>query len=70
VKILDEEVVTRCHVEFDEEETILLKLVGFLPPHAEPRARLWPTSAEITQTEVLLKQLRSTKVPGTGGVPR
>lgn len=47
MKIVAEETVTRFHVEFDEEETLLLKLVGFLPPDAEPRARSWSTHAEI-----------------------
>ncbi len=54
MKILAEEIVTRYHVEFDEEETLLLKLVGFLPPYAEPRARLWSTQAEIDETKRIL----------------
>ncbi len=61
MKILEEEVVTRFHVEFDEEETILLKLVGFLPPHAEIRARLWSTKAEITEMKAMLKHPRGAK---------
>jgi hypothetical protein len=54
VKILAEETVVRYHVEFDEEETVILKLIGFLPPYAEPRARLWSTKAEIDETTKLL----------------
>jgi hypothetical protein len=58
---LEEEVVTRFHVEFDEAETILLKLVGFLPPHAEARARLWSTEAEIAEMKVTLERLSGAK---------
>jgi hypothetical protein len=62
MKILAEETVVRYHVEFDEEETVILKLIGFLPPYAEPRARLWSTQAEIDDTNKLIanaKDLRS-----------
>jgi hypothetical protein len=54
MKILAEETVVRYHIEFDEKETILLKAVGFLPPYAEPRARLWSTQAEIDETKKIL----------------
>jgi hypothetical protein len=58
MKILDEETVTRYHVEYDEEETIILKTIGFLPPYAEPRARLWSTKAEIDDTATMLAKVR------------
>lgn len=58
MKILAEETVVRYHVEFDEEETILLKSVGFLPPYAEPRARLWSTKVEIEETNRVLAQAK------------
>lgn len=54
MKILDEEIVVRYHVEFDEKETLALKAIGWLPPHAEPRARLWSTKTEIEATKELL----------------
>lgn len=58
MKILDEETVVRYHVEYDEEETVMLKLIGWLPPYAEPRARLWSTQAEIDETEKLLAKAK------------
>lgn len=58
MKILDEETVVRYHVEYDEEETIILKTIGFLPPYAEPRARLWSTKAEIDSTDAMLAKVR------------
>lgn len=58
MKILAEETVVRYHVEFDEEETLLLKRVGFLPPYAEPRARLWSTAAELDETKTMLARAR------------
>jgi hypothetical protein len=58
VKILAEETVTRYHVEFDEEETLILKSVGFLPPYAEPRARLWSTQEDIDKTMMGLTQAK------------
>ena len=58
MKILAEETVVRYHVEFDEKETLVLKLIGWLPPHAEPRARLWSTKAEIEETEKLLAKAK------------
>ncbi len=58
MKILDEETVVRYHVEYDEEETVLLKLIGWLPPYAEPRARLWSTQVEIDETAKLLTQAK------------
>ena len=61
MKILAEETVVRFHVEFDEEETLILKLIGFLPPYAEPRARLWSTKAEIDDTAELLTKAKEGK---------
>ena len=58
MKILDEETVVRYHVEYDEEETVMLKLIGWLPPYAEPRARLWSTQTEIDETEKLLAKAK------------
>lgn len=58
MKILDEETVVRYHVEYDEEETVLLKLIGWLPPYAEARARLWSTQTEIDETSKLLTQAK------------
>jgi hypothetical protein len=58
VKILAEETVTRYHVEFDEEETRILKLVGFLPPYAWPRAQLWSTQAEVDETKLVLTRAK------------
>ena len=58
MKILAEETVIRYHVEFDEEETALLKRIGFLPPYAAPRARLWWTSAEIEEGKAVLAQAK------------
>ena len=55
MKILAEETVVRYHVEFNEEETALLKAIGFLSPsYAETRARLWSTDAELEETKMLL----------------
>lgn len=54
MKILEEELVVRYRVEYDEQETVLLKRLGFLPLHAEPRARLWSTHAEVEATNKLL----------------
>ena len=59
MKILAEETVIRCHVEFDEEETALLKRIGFLPPYAEPRARLWSTVAELEVTKEALAKVKA-----------
>ena len=61
MKILAEETVVRFHVEFDEEETLALKSIGFLPPYAESRARLWSTQAELDETQVALTQARSAR---------
>lgn len=58
MKILAEETVVRYHVEFDEEETKLLKIVGFLPPYAEPCARLWSTTDEIEETKAMLTKAK------------
>lgn len=63
--ILAEKTVVQYHVEFDEEETALLKSVGFLPPYAEPRARLWSTQEDIDRTMMVLthaKQLCTERV--------
>lgn len=61
MKILAEEFVARYHVEFDEEETILLKSIGFLPTYAEPCARLWSTKNEIEDTNELIAKARESK---------
>lgn len=58
MKILAEEIVVRYHVEFDEEETTLLRAIGWVPPHGEPCARLWSTKAEITEWNAVLAQAR------------
>jgi len=58
MKILAEETVVRHYVEFDEDETIALKRIGFLPPYAEPRARLWSTAAELEETKVALARVK------------
>ena len=58
MKILSEETVIRYHVEFDEAETVLLKRIGFLPPYAEPRARLWSTAAELEETKAMLAKAK------------
>jgi hypothetical protein len=68
VKILAEERIRRYHVEYDEAETVLLKRIGFLPPYAEPQARLWLTHAEIEETKVMLA--RRPRAPGTATEPR
>ena len=59
MKILAEETVVRYHVEYDEQETLLLKRIGFLPPYAEPRARLWSTQAEIDDTRGMLAKAKA-----------
>jgi hypothetical protein len=58
MKIIAKEEAIRYHVEFDEEETALFKSVGFLPPHAEPRARLWLTEADMDKTLAMLTQAK------------
>lgn len=58
MKILEEEIVVRYHVEYDEEETVLLKSIGFLPPYAEPRARLWSTKAEVEETNKMIAKAK------------
>lgn len=58
MKILAEETVVRYHVEFDEEETVALQRIGFLPPYAEPRARLWSTAVELEETKVALARVK------------
>lgn len=59
MKILAEETVVRYHIEYDEQETLLLKRVGFLPPYAEQRARLWSTQAEIDDARVMLAKAKA-----------
>ena len=54
MKIIEEEIVTRYHVEYDAEETRLLKSIGFLPPYAKSPARLWSTKAEIEDTNEMI----------------
>ena len=61
MKIIDQETVVRYHVEFDEEETLILKSIGFLPPYAEPRARLWSTQAEIDDTNELIARAKEAR---------
>lgn len=56
MRVLAEETVVRYHVEYDEAETLVLKRIGFLPPYAEPRARLWSTQAEIDSTTEMLRR--------------
>lgn len=58
MRILTEEVIVRYYVEFDEDETLLLKRGGFLPTYAEPRARLWSTRAELEETKAALAKAR------------
>lgn len=58
MKILEEETVVRHHVEYDEEETRLLKKIGFLPPYAAPRARLWLTAPEVEAGNVMLAKAK------------
>lgn len=58
MKILAEQTVVRYHIEFDEAETTLLKSIGFLPPYAEARARLWSTKTEIEETTVILTKAK------------
>ena len=58
MKILAEETVTRYHVEYDEEESNLLKAVGFLPPYATVPARLWSTQEEINATDAMIAEAR------------
>lgn len=63
MKILAEEIVVRYHIEYDEEETVLLKSIGFLPPYAEARARLWSTAVEVAETKDMLKKaIAETKI--------
>lgn len=61
MKILEQETVIRYHVEYDEDETLILKLIGFLPGYAQPRARLWSTQAEIDATNAMLFEARKAK---------
>ena len=63
MKILTKEETVKYHVEFDEEETALFKSIGFLPPglappYAEPRARLWLTTAEMDETLAILTKAK------------
>ena len=58
MKILAEEIVVRCHVEYDEEETALLKSIGFLPPYATSPARLWLTAAELAETKAMIERAK------------
>ena len=58
MKILAEETVTRYHVEYDEEESNLLKAIGFLGPRAMVPTRLWSTQAEIDSTNALIAAAR------------
>lgn len=58
MKILAEETVVRYHVEFDEEETRILKRIDFLPPHAELCARLWITQAEIDEASKIFTNVK------------
>ena len=58
MKILAEETVTRYHIEFDEEETVLLRRIGLLPPHAEACACLWATAAEVETARTMLARAK------------
>ena len=58
MKIIGEETVIRYHVEYDAEETRLLKAIGFLPPYATVPARLWSTQAEIDSTATMIAEAR------------
>lgn len=58
MKILAEETVVRYHVEYDELETDVLKIIGWLPPTAEARARLWVTTTEIEEFAWLLAKAK------------
>jgi len=58
VKIIDQEMVIRYHVEYDEEETLILKSLGLLLLYTEPRARLWFTKAEKDQADALIAKVR------------
>ena len=58
MKILAEETIVRYHVEFDAEETGLLKIIGFLPPYASTPARPWSTKVEIEATATMLAEAR------------
>lgn len=59
--ILAEESVRRYHVEFDEEETLLLKAIGFLPGSAHGHARLWLTFAKIETAKEMLAKAKEAK---------
>lgn len=59
MKIIAEETVVRYHIEYDEEETLLLKAIGFLPPYAEPCARLWSTQAEIEESKEIMAKVKA-----------
>lgn len=61
MKILEQEIVSRFHVEYDEAETAILKQIGFLPAYAEPRARLWSTQAELDVTQEIIDRQRGLK---------
>jgi len=58
VKILAEESVVRYLVEYDEEETLILKSLGLLLLYTEPCARLWFTKAEKDQADALIAKVR------------
>ncbi len=58
MKILAEETVVRYHVEFDGDETRILKRLGFLPPYAAPPARLWSTQAELDDMTKLFTNVK------------
>lgn len=62
MKILEEETVVRYHVEYDEEETKLLKRIGFIPPYAATCARLWLTEPEVTAGKVMLEKAKERKL--------
>lgn len=63
MKVIGEETVVRYHIEFDETETLLLKTVGWLPPEASSRARLWSTEAEVADTKTMLADLTGKPLP-------
>jgi len=41
MKALQRELVMRYEIEFDEEETALLRSKGLLPPTGKPRVTMW-----------------------------
>ncbi len=57
MKIIAEETIAEETVVRYRVETLILKRIGFLPPYAELRARLWSTQAETNA--IIAKESRS-----------